>query len=116
MPQESLRIAYERLEAYRNAFVSLHLRLESDLSSDLAEFSMEVTRFLNRTVDVHRTRVVEQILSLADVLELKLVPVWRCYVMLNVVVLYLLPISTLWLAGLILRRNHLSPSQTLLIE
>lgn len=67
--RESIRNACERLEAYRVAFISSHLRMESDLSSGRLQFLTGVARFVNQCVGAHRHFVVELDSSASMALE-----------------------------------------------
>lgn len=67
----SLRVARERLEAFKRASVSSHLHLELYLSSSFGQFWMGVARFINEAVRVHRTGIIELVSSASDTLELE---------------------------------------------
>lgn len=93
-PSEPLCDFCKRLEAYQSASVSLHLHLELDLPSGVVGFLMRITRFVNETIGVPCTRIVEFVSSTSDSLErltLSLFSLSRCSVPLNGVVLYVMP-------------------------
>lgn len=69
--QELLRNAHNRLEAYREASASPHLRLKSYLTSGLLQFLSCVARFEKQGGETHRNSVVEVASSASAALELE---------------------------------------------
>lgn len=64
---ESICVARERLEACRRSSMSLHLRLELDLSSGFGEFPMGFAQFHRETVGSHLTLIVKLVSLVSNV-------------------------------------------------
>lgn len=104
-----LRVACDRLESYWGASIFAHLRLEPILASRLVDFIMVVTQSVRETVGVYGIRTVVLYLSCSSALELECASIVKVLGSTERNVLFLVPVSTLWFACLILCRNDRAP-------